>query len=144
MFNQEGVVFFRAFLETPSAKEKSFRILVLAAPDGLNEFLEAVPADHCCCLNEKEIVAGCRLGTEVGVDPFVTRRGTVVFPVRDEVSVEIDVVLVRSSKPGHTKRIQHVNENERGVRRDGGQGTEKLQLDCRAGKAFHTVDAGGM
>ena len=120
VFNQEGVVFFRAFLESPSAKEQSFRILVLAATDGLNEFLEAVPADHCCRLSEKEIVTGCRLRAEVAMYPGITRRGAIVFPVRNEISVEIDVILIRSSHPGHAKGIQNVNENHRCLRRDGG------------------------
>jgi len=62
--------------------------------------------------------------------------------VRQEVSIEIDVVLVCSPNPCHSERIQNVNENQRRVFGERRQSIEELKLDSGAGKPLDAVNTG--
>ena len=64
--------------------------------------------------------------------------------VCEEVAIEIDVVFVRTSNPGHSEWIQNVNENQCGVVRERRQAIEELKLYGGAGKALDSVNAGRM
>ena len=89
-------------------------------------------------------MAGFRFWTEVSIDGRVVRWGTAVLAVSKEVPIEVDVVLIRAPKPGHSKRIQDMNQDQCGICGTGWKSAQELELDGGPGKAFDAMGAGGM
>jgi len=89
-------------------------------------------------------VVGLCLWTQKGVNTCIVGRTTCVLAVREKVSIEIDVVLVRSSDPGHSKWVQNMNKNQCRVVGEGRQPIKELKLDSGAGKSFDTMNTGRM
>jgi hypothetical protein len=68
----------------------------------------------------------------------------VILAIRDEIPIEIDVVFVGASKPGHSEWIQNVREDQCSSVCQDRQAVEELKLDCGTRETLHTVDAGGV
>lgn len=69
---------------------------------------------------------------------------SLVVSIRDEVSIEVDVVFICPPQPRHAEGIQDVSEDQRGASWNSRETIQQRQLDGGPGKTFDTVNSRGM
>src|SRR5262245_38852208 len=88
---------------------------------------------------KEEIVTRATTRIEKGVQICFGRRSSVVRSLTSKIPIEIDVVFVYPPQPRHPVRIEDVNDNERGVRRECRNVVQQLKLYSGSREALDSV-----
>ena len=135
----------RSGLELASSEKKPARIFVLTFCNGVLDALKAELDRERGRAYAKGVVSGSGLRVEQRVERAIERRRTFEgLAIQQEVTIQVDIVFIRTPEPCHSIGIQHVGYNERPVGARRRWRVEERELYCRPRESLDAVKPGRM
>ncbi|MNC84772.1 hypothetical protein D3C83_03400 [compost metagenome] len=129
-----------AFLQCLAAVEQPPRELVLALCNRLPWRLQAVTQRELGEPQQEAVRVRRRGRVEQRIKAQVkSGRAFPALTPPQEVAVEIDIVLIRASRPRHAVGVEHVRQHQRAAGGRGGQAFECGQLHRGSGVSYHAM-----
>src|SRR5947207_167034 len=98
-----------------------------------------MPQDQPANFESKKIGCWRTWRVEEQIELSISRRNTTVCVIRQKVAVQIYIVLVEPTEPGHPVWIQHMDNDHGAILGKRWQAVHQLKLDSRSREPLNAV-----